>query len=92
MCEVIVSSSSPTDEIHTYEDEIDSELQTSRPKLRGVYAAYAREGTEHTHTCHTPLFSHSWGGRRLRLFSSSSSCVTVSDLAAAALASPLSDN
>lgn len=34
------------DEIHGYEDEIDAELQTSRPKLRGVYAAYANQGTE----------------------------------------------
>ena len=34
------------DEIHGYEDEIDAELQTSRPKLRGVYAAYAKQGTE----------------------------------------------
>ncbi|KAG7219875.1 hypothetical protein INR49_018808 [Caranx melampygus] len=31
------------DEIHEYQDEIDAELQSSRPKLRGVYAAYARE-------------------------------------------------
>ncbi|KAK7903982.1 hypothetical protein WMY93_016589 [Mugilogobius chulae] len=31
------------DEIHEFEDEIDSELQNSRPKLRGVYAAYTRE-------------------------------------------------
>ncbi|KAK2826773.1 hypothetical protein Q5P01_020987 [Channa striata] len=31
------------DEIHSYQDEIDAELQSSRPKLRGVYAAYAKE-------------------------------------------------
>uniref|UniRef100_A0A3B4TLQ2 B-related factor 1 n=1 Tax=Seriola dumerili TaxID=41447 RepID=A0A3B4TLQ2_SERDU len=34
------------DEIHGYQDEIDAELHSSRPKLRGVYAAYAKEGTE----------------------------------------------
>lgn len=34
------------DEIHCYQDEIDAELQNARPKLRGVYAAYAKEGTE----------------------------------------------
>lgn len=34
------------DEIHCYRDEIDAELQNGRPKLRGVYAAYAKEGTE----------------------------------------------
>ncbi|KAJ0062970.1 hypothetical protein NL108_010007, partial [Boleophthalmus pectinirostris] len=31
------------DEIHEFEDEIDAELQNSRPKLRGIYAAYTRE-------------------------------------------------
>ncbi|XP_071354976.1 BRF1 general transcription factor IIIB subunit a [Trachinotus anak] len=31
------------DEIHVYQDEIDAELHSSRPKLRGVYAAYAKE-------------------------------------------------
>lgn len=31
------------DEIHCYQDEIDAELQNARPKLRGVYAAYAKE-------------------------------------------------
>ncbi|XP_022606060.1 transcription factor IIIB 90 kDa subunit-like [Seriola dumerili] len=31
------------DEIHGYQDEIDAELHSSRPKLRGVYAAYAKE-------------------------------------------------
>lgn len=35
-----------TDEIHNYQDEIDAELQSSRPKLRGVYASYAKEGME----------------------------------------------
>ncbi|XP_029684126.1 transcription factor IIIB 90 kDa subunit-like isoform X2 [Takifugu rubripes] len=30
------------DEIYNYQDEIDTELQASRPKLRGVYAAYAK--------------------------------------------------
>ncbi|XP_039992438.1 BRF1 RNA polymerase III transcription initiation factor subunit a [Xiphias gladius] len=34
------------DEIHGYEDEIDAELQSSRPKLRGVYAAYVKEDCE----------------------------------------------
>uniref|UniRef100_A0A667YK85 B-related factor 1 n=1 Tax=Myripristis murdjan TaxID=586833 RepID=A0A667YK85_9TELE len=32
------------DEIESYQDEIDSELESCRPKLRGVYAAYAKEG------------------------------------------------
>ncbi|XP_036981266.1 BRF1 RNA polymerase III transcription initiation factor subunit a isoform X1 [Acanthopagrus latus] len=31
------------DEIQGYQDEIDAELQSSRPKLRGVYAAYTKE-------------------------------------------------
>uniref|UniRef100_A0A3B4Y2M0 B-related factor 1 n=1 Tax=Seriola lalandi dorsalis TaxID=1841481 RepID=A0A3B4Y2M0_SERLL len=31
------------DEIHGYQDEIDAELHSSRPKLRGVYAAYTKE-------------------------------------------------
>uniref|UniRef100_A0AAV2JFN3 Cyclin-like domain-containing protein n=1 Tax=Knipowitschia caucasica TaxID=637954 RepID=A0AAV2JFN3_KNICA len=31
------------DEIHEFEDEIDAELENSRPKLRGIYAAYTRE-------------------------------------------------
>uniref|UniRef100_A0A8D2ZWZ4 B-related factor 1 n=1 Tax=Scophthalmus maximus TaxID=52904 RepID=A0A8D2ZWZ4_SCOMX len=31
------------DEIHGYEDEIDAELESSRPKLRGVYASYVKE-------------------------------------------------
>ncbi|KAA8589327.1 hypothetical protein FQN60_012692, partial [Etheostoma spectabile] len=31
------------DEIQGFQDEIDSELQNNRPKLRGVYAAYAKE-------------------------------------------------
>ncbi|XP_055086871.1 transcription factor IIIB 90 kDa subunit-like [Periophthalmus magnuspinnatus] len=31
------------DEIHEFEDEIDAELQNSRPKLKGIYAAYTRE-------------------------------------------------
>ena len=35
-----------TDEISSYQDEIDAELECARPKLRGVYAAYAKEGTE----------------------------------------------
>ncbi|CAG03766.1 unnamed protein product [Tetraodon nigroviridis] len=39
---VHAASPSSSDEICSYQDEIDSELQTSRPKLRGVYAAYAR--------------------------------------------------
>ncbi|XP_070698686.1 BRF1 general transcription factor IIIB subunit a [Pempheris klunzingeri] len=34
------------DEIQSYQDEIDAELQSCRPKLRGVYAAYAKEGGE----------------------------------------------
>uniref|UniRef100_A0A3B3ZR50 Transcription factor TFIIB cyclin-like domain-containing protein n=1 Tax=Periophthalmus magnuspinnatus TaxID=409849 RepID=A0A3B3ZR50_9GOBI len=33
-----------SDEIHEFEDEIDAELQNSRPKLKGIYAAYTREG------------------------------------------------
>uniref|UniRef100_A0A665X628 Transcription factor IIIB 90 kDa subunit n=1 Tax=Echeneis naucrates TaxID=173247 RepID=A0A665X628_ECHNA len=32
------------DEIHVYQDEIDAELLNSRPKLRGIYAAYTKEG------------------------------------------------
>ncbi|XP_078132895.1 BRF1 general transcription factor IIIB subunit a [Sander vitreus] len=32
------------DEIQGFQDEIDSELQNNRPKLRGVYAAYTKEG------------------------------------------------
>ncbi|KAM9708844.1 BRF1 general transcription factor IIIB subunit a [Menidia menidia] len=31
------------DEIQEYQDEIDAELESRRPKLRGVYAAYANE-------------------------------------------------
>uniref|UniRef100_A0A665X632 B-related factor 1 n=1 Tax=Echeneis naucrates TaxID=173247 RepID=A0A665X632_ECHNA len=31
------------DEIHVYQDEIDAELLNSRPKLRGIYAAYTKE-------------------------------------------------
>ncbi|KAM9777957.1 LOW QUALITY PROTEIN: transcription factor IIIB 90 kDa subunit-like [Neosynchiropus ocellatus] len=31
------------DEIHVYEDEIDTELQNCRKQLRGIYAAYAKE-------------------------------------------------
>ncbi|XP_031728997.1 BRF1 general transcription factor IIIB subunit a [Anarrhichthys ocellatus] len=34
------------DEIQVYQDEIDAELQSCRPKLRGVYAAYAKEGID----------------------------------------------
>uniref|UniRef100_A0AAQ4Q6H5 B-related factor 1 n=1 Tax=Gasterosteus aculeatus aculeatus TaxID=481459 RepID=A0AAQ4Q6H5_GASAC len=34
------------EEILGYQDEIDAEIESCRPKLRGVYAAYAREGTE----------------------------------------------
>lgn len=37
----------PSEEILGYQDEIDAEIESCRPKLRGVYAAYAREGTEH---------------------------------------------
>lgn len=32
-------------EISSYQDEIETELENSRPKLRGIYAMYAREGT-----------------------------------------------
>ncbi|XP_041668488.1 transcription factor IIIB 90 kDa subunit-like [Cheilinus undulatus] len=31
------------DEIQSYQDEIDAELESCRPKLRGVYAAYSKE-------------------------------------------------
>uniref|UniRef100_A0A3Q2QJL9 Transcription factor TFIIB cyclin-like domain-containing protein n=1 Tax=Fundulus heteroclitus TaxID=8078 RepID=A0A3Q2QJL9_FUNHE len=31
-------------EIQVYRDEIDAELEQCRPKLRGVYAAYTKEG------------------------------------------------
>ncbi|KAM4723704.1 BRF1 general transcription factor IIIB subunit a [Anableps anableps] len=31
------------DEIQEYQDEIDAELESCRPKLRGVYAAYTKE-------------------------------------------------
>ncbi|XP_034418673.1 BRF1 RNA polymerase III transcription initiation factor subunit a isoform X2 [Cyclopterus lumpus] len=31
------------EEIQVYQDEIDSELDSSRPKLRGVYAAYSKQ-------------------------------------------------
>ncbi|KAK9534159.1 hypothetical protein VZT92_009224 [Zoarces viviparus] len=34
------------DEIQIYQDEIDAELQSCRPKLRGVYAAYTKEGVD----------------------------------------------
>lgn len=34
-------------EISSYRDEIETELENSRPKLRGIYAMYAREGTVH---------------------------------------------
>lgn len=50
------SSPSP-DEIHCYQDEIDAELQNARPKLRGVYAAYAKEGKEHAATLRIPFTS-----------------------------------
>lgn len=33
-----------TGEIQEYQEEIDAELESSRPKLRGVYAAYAKGG------------------------------------------------
>ncbi|KAG9344706.1 hypothetical protein JZ751_010393 [Albula glossodonta] len=33
-------------EISSYRDEIETELENSRPKLRGIYAAYARDGPE----------------------------------------------
>ncbi|XP_029316218.1 BRF1 general transcription factor IIIB subunit a, partial [Cottoperca gobio] len=34
------------DEIQSYQDEIDAELESARPKLRGVYAAYTKQGRE----------------------------------------------
>ncbi|KAM9842512.1 BRF1 general transcription factor IIIB subunit a [Aulostomus maculatus] len=34
------------DEINCFQDEIDTELHSSRPKLRGVYAAYAKEDVD----------------------------------------------
>ncbi|XP_061599964.1 transcription factor IIIB 90 kDa subunit-like [Cololabis saira] len=42
------------DEIQEYQDEIDSELETVRPKLRGVYAAYAKEGEYSESLCPPP--------------------------------------
>ncbi|XP_030626602.1 transcription factor IIIB 90 kDa subunit [Chanos chanos] len=33
-------------EVKLYRDEIETELENSRPKLRGIYAAYAREDAE----------------------------------------------
>lgn len=33
----------PPGEISCYKDEIETELDKSRPKLRGIYAAYAKE-------------------------------------------------
>ncbi|XP_035277689.1 transcription factor IIIB 90 kDa subunit-like [Anguilla anguilla] len=38
-------------EISCYQDEIETELENSRPKLRGIYAAYAREAPD----CHDEL-------------------------------------
>uniref|UniRef100_A0A4W5NJF7 Transcription factor TFIIB cyclin-like domain-containing protein n=1 Tax=Hucho hucho TaxID=62062 RepID=A0A4W5NJF7_9TELE len=35
--------STPAGEISLYRDEIETELENSRPKLRGIYAAYAKE-------------------------------------------------
>lgn len=40
-------------EISSYQDEIETELENSRPKLRGIYAMYAKEGT----VLHPSLFS-----------------------------------
>lgn len=37
-------SAPSTGEIHGYREEIDAELESSRPKLRGVYAAYTKGG------------------------------------------------
>lgn len=34
-----------TGEIHEYQDEIEMELEQSRPKLRGMYASCAKAGT-----------------------------------------------
>ncbi|XP_035467318.2 transcription factor IIIB 90 kDa subunit isoform X2 [Scophthalmus maximus] len=47
------------DEIHGYEDEIDAELESSRPKLRGVYASYVKEESE---VPSTPTRKESDGG------------------------------
>lgn len=33
----------PLGEISCYKDEIETELEKTRPKLRGIYAAYAKE-------------------------------------------------
>uniref|UniRef100_A0AAY4B5U7 Transcription factor IIIB 90 kDa subunit n=1 Tax=Denticeps clupeoides TaxID=299321 RepID=A0AAY4B5U7_9TELE len=41
-------------EISVYKDEIENELENSRTKLRGIYAAYAKQGT------HNSLFSLSY--------------------------------
>uniref|UniRef100_A0A3B3ZQM7 B-related factor 1 n=1 Tax=Periophthalmus magnuspinnatus TaxID=409849 RepID=A0A3B3ZQM7_9GOBI len=45
------------DEIHEFEDEIDAELQNSRPKLKGIYAAYTREGNAASQKLEQPLDS-----------------------------------
>uniref|UniRef100_A0A4W5QFU1 Transcription factor TFIIB cyclin-like domain-containing protein n=1 Tax=Hucho hucho TaxID=62062 RepID=A0A4W5QFU1_9TELE len=37
-----------TGEIHEYQDEIEMELEQSRPKLRGTYGSYAKTGTAQT--------------------------------------------
>lgn len=33
----------PSGEISCFKDEIETELERSRPKLRGIYAAYTKE-------------------------------------------------
>lgn len=38
-------------EISSYRDEIETELENSRPKLKGIYAAYTREGISHESIC-----------------------------------------
>lgn len=37
----------PSGEISCYKDEIETELEKSRPKLRGIYAAYTKEISEY---------------------------------------------
>uniref|UniRef100_A0A8C6M2H7 B-related factor 1 n=1 Tax=Nothobranchius furzeri TaxID=105023 RepID=A0A8C6M2H7_NOTFU len=49
------------DELLGYQDEIDAELESCRPKLRGVYAAYAKEGEWGQRSSWTLLLLLMWG-------------------------------